>query len=156
MSDEDNEDCDCDDSYSYVCPEHRKSVPEMLDEEDGVGKLIYLTYCDVEGVCGATKVAELSEVAEKIFEEGKRRGAKPLGQLPTKPTSTAWNIDAGNLLAMGASSIDAATVRGMLQELYTLRDAAADKMQETYEGPCITEADEALEKALQLVNGEDP
>lgn len=75
--------------------------------------------------------------------------------LPTKPTSKAWNIDARALLAMGATSIDAATVRGMIQELDALRDAAADKMQETYEGPCITEADEALEKALQLVNGEE-
>lgn len=76
--------------------------------------------------------------------------------LPTKPTSKAWNIDARALLAMGATSIDAATVRGVLQELDALRAAAKDKMQETYEGPCVTDADEELEKALHLVDGTDP
>lgn len=155
MSD-DSEDCTCDASYSYVCPEHRKPLTEILDEEDGVGTLIYLTYCDEEDACGASKVHALSEVAKQIFEEGKRRGAKPLGQLPTKPTSKTWNQDARALLNMGASSIDAATVKGVIAELDALRAAATDKMQETYEGPCITDADDALEKALQLVNGEDP
>lgn len=149
------EECTCDSSYSYVCPEHRKSVSEILDEEDGVGTLIYLTYCDEEEACAASKVYELTKVAEQIFEEGKHRGAKSHGQLPTKPTSRAWNLDARTLLSMGAASIDAATMKGVLAELDVLRAAAKDKMQETYECSCITEADKALEKALQLVNGED-
>ncbi len=155
MSDEENEDCTCDESYSYVCPEHRKSVPEILDEEGGVGTLIYLTYCDEEDACGASKVHALSEVAEQIFEEGKRRGALPRGLPPTKPTSKTWNQDARALLSMGATSLDATTVRGLLEELDALRVAAKDKMQETYEGPCITEADEDLERALRFVDGED-
>lgn len=154
MSDE-NEDCECDASYSYVCQEHRKSVSEILDEEDGVGTLIYLTYCDEENAGGASKVHELTKVAELIFEEGKRRGARPLGQAPTRSTAKTWNQDARALLSMGASSIDASTVRGVLEELDALRVAAKDKMQETYEGPCITEADEDLERALRFVDGED-
>lgn len=76
-------------------------------------------------------------------------------QLPTKPTSKAWNLDARALLSMGATSIDAATVRGVLEELDVLRAAAKSKMQEIYEGPCITEADEDLERAIKFVEGEE-
>jgi hypothetical protein len=154
VSAEECEDCNLAE-YSYLCPKHRKSVAEMLDEEDGVGKLIYFTYFDNEDVCGASKVAAFTEVAEQIFEEGKRRGRLPQGQPPTEPTSKAWNLDARALLDMGATSVDAATVRGVLKELDELRAAAYDKMQETYEGPCITDADEDLERVLQRVDGKE-
>lgn len=38
---------------------------------------------------------------------------------PTKPTSGSWLGDARTLLEMGASQIDAATVRGLIAELHT-------------------------------------
>ncbi len=75
--------------------------------------------------------------------------------LPTKPTSKAWNLDARALLEMGATSIDAATVRGTIEELDKLRAAIGDKLAEIYEGPCITEADEGLQQALSEIDGEE-
>jgi hypothetical protein len=38
-------------------------------------------------------------------------------EMPTKPTSGSWVKDAEALLEMGATSIDAATVRGLLEEI---------------------------------------
>jgi hypothetical protein len=75
--------------------------------------------------------------------------------LPTKPTSKAWNLDARALLDMGATSIDAATVRGTVAELDKLRNAIKNKLQEIYQNTCITEADEELQRALYEVDGKD-
>lgn len=41
--------------------------------------------------------------------------------LPKKPTSGSWVKDAEALLEMGARSVDAATVRGLLEEIDRLR-----------------------------------
>lgn len=76
-------------------------------------------------------------------------------KLPTRPTSKAWNLDARALLEMGATSIDAATVRGTLEELDKLRGAVADKLSEIYEGPCVTDADEALQRTLDEIDGKE-
>ncbi len=41
-------------------------------------------------------------------------------QLPTKPTSDSWIEDASALLEMGAKTVDAGTVKGLLSRIYAL------------------------------------
>jgi hypothetical protein len=149
------ETCDrCDEHDSYVCPEHRKTTSEILDEEGGVGTLMYYALCDEDAGGFASKVYGATKAAEAIYAEGLRRGATAHGALPTKPTSKAWNLDARALLEMGAKSIDAATVRGVVEELDKLRAVVGDKLAEIYEGPCITDADDGLQRVLSEIDGE--
>lgn len=74
-------------------------------------------------------------------------------RFPTKPTTNAWNIDARALISMGADSIDTVTAKGILDELDILRIAVKYKIQEIYENSYITEADEQLIKAINVVDG---
>ncbi len=148
---------DCKPEDSYLCPEHRKSVSEILDEEDGIDTLMYYALCDEDAGGFASKVYGATKMAEAIYAEAFKRGAAsvaPSGKQPTTPTSKAWNLDARALLSMGASSVDAATLRGVIEELDLLRAAAGDKLAEVYEGSCVTEADEELQRALNVVDGE--
>jgi hypothetical protein len=75
-------------------------------------------------------------------------------RLPTKPTSKTWNQDARALLEMGASSIDANTLRGVISELDKLRTAVKEKIQEIYENTACSEADDNLIRVLCEIDGE--
>lgn len=160
--DQDNEECeDCVEFDSYVCQQHRKSISEILDADDGVGTLIYYAFCDEDTGGFASKVYSATKAAEAIYEEGMRRGAlttaKTIGVAPTKPTSKAWNLDARALLEMGATSIDAVTVRGTLEELDKLRRSVEDYTKMWYgKPPCEASCDDAsviaFEKLQQVLS----